>query len=99
VAGSAEYRAVVILQDFEPGGDVGRVFLARLKSELQVGAQERGTQFCDEFLGGIAGVAPALAAQIAVEARGVLGRVNQFMQDRALIAFGIAESLKGGICT
>ena len=95
MASGAEYRAAVMLEDFEPGGDVGSIFLARLKSDLQVGAQERGTQLGDQFLGAIAGIAPALAAKIAVKARGVLGRVNQFMQDRAVVTLGIAESLEG----
>jgi hypothetical protein len=49
-----------MLEDFEPGVDVGSVFLARLKSELQVGAQECGTQLGDQFLGGIAGIAQLL---------------------------------------
>jgi hypothetical protein len=36
-----------MLENFEPGGDVGSVFLAWLKSDFEVGTQERGTQLGD----------------------------------------------------
>src|SRR5947207_1623499 len=95
MAGGAEYGAAVMLEDFEPGGDVGSIFLARLKSDFEIGAKERGTQLGDQLLGGIAGITPALAAKIAVETRRMLGRVNEFMEDRAVITLGIAEGLEG----
>jgi hypothetical protein len=41
MAGGREDRAAVMLEDFEPGGDVRSVFLARLKSDFEIGAQER----------------------------------------------------------
>ena len=43
MASSGENSATVMLQDIEPGGDVGSVFLTRLNSDFQVCAKERRT--------------------------------------------------------
>ena len=44
-----EHRPVVSSQHSQPGCDIGRVILARFQSDLQIGAQERGPEFSDEF--------------------------------------------------
>ncbi len=48
-----EDRAVVVLENLEPSGYVGRVILLDFRSEFEVGASEGGSQFGDEFLAGV----------------------------------------------
>ena len=47
VGGSLEDRAVVVLQNLEPSGDLGRVVLADLGGELDAGAKKCGAQLGD----------------------------------------------------
>ncbi len=75
VGGGLEDEPLVILQNGEPGGDVGGVIIADLGRQFQIGAQERRSQFRDEFLVGIGFVAPGLAAEVAGEAGWVPGPV------------------------
>ena len=58
VRGRGEDGAGILLHDFEPVGDIGGVFLARFLVQVKVGADKGAAQFGDQFLGGIAGVAP-----------------------------------------
>jgi len=67
---------------------------ARRRRDGEIGAEEGSAQFGDEFLGGIAMIAPALAPHIAGEARRVPGPVSEFVQERGVIAFGIKEALE-----
>src|SRR5258708_38492049 len=88
-----EDRAVVILQDLQPEGDVGGVIVADLRREFEIGAQECGPQLGDEFLVSVACVAPALATEFTIKAGLMLRPVNCLMTKRALKLFGIGESL------
>ena len=56
--GRCEDGAGILLEDFNPVGDVGGIFLTRFLVQVQVGADKGAAQFGDQFLGGIAGVAP-----------------------------------------
>ena len=94
VGGGGEDGAVVVLQNFQPVGDIGGVILARLKRQFEIGAEESGAQFGDEFLLRVAFIAPALAAEVAVKARRVLRPVRQFMRERGVIALGVAEGIQ-----
>jgi hypothetical protein len=48
-----EYRSVISSQQLQPGCDIGRVIFARFQSKLQVGAQESGPEFGNQFLDGV----------------------------------------------
>ena len=64
---SLEDGALVLLNDFELVADIVGVVCADLRGDAEVGTQESGAQFCDEFLAGIACVAETLAAEVTVE--------------------------------
>ena len=66
MGGCCEDGAVVVLEDFEPCGDIGGVVLARFLMQFEIGAQESGAKLGNEFLAAVAFVAPALAAEIAL---------------------------------
>jgi len=76
VGGGGEDCAVVVLQDLQPEGDVRSVIVTDFRREFEIGAQERASQFGNEFLVGIAGVAPALAPEFTVKAGRVLRPVT-----------------------
>ena len=67
--------------------------LADLRREFEIGAQECGPQLGHQFLVGIALVAPALAAEVAIEARRMFRGVNTLMRESPVKAFGITEAL------
>ena len=69
--GSGEDGACVVLEDLEPVAEIGGVILADVGRDAEIGTEGSGTQFCNEFLAGIAFIAEAFAAQVAVKA--VLG--------------------------
>ncbi len=62
VSGGDKEAALVLPKCPEPVVDVGGVVGAGFRGELQVGADEGGSEFSDEFLDGVGGVAPALLA-------------------------------------
>jgi hypothetical protein len=62
-----EDRASVVPEHGEPVRDVGRVILARLERKTKVGREERRAELGDELLASVACIAPALAAEVAVE--------------------------------
>ena len=63
----AENRPLVVLQNRELCGNVGCVVVPYFRRESQVGAQERGSKLGDQFLAGIALVAPGLAAKVTLQ--------------------------------
>jgi len=63
--------ALVVLEDFEPGGDVRRVVVSNFRRQLQFGAEESGPQLGYQLLPGIAFVAPGLAAEVALSCASV----------------------------
>jgi hypothetical protein len=65
--GGGEDSFLVVLEDFEPVGDVLRMVSAGLRGDAKVPAQERSTEFGDQFFCGVALRAEA-AGKIAVEA-------------------------------
>jgi hypothetical protein len=71
VGGCRENRALVILEDGQPGCDIGGMVFPDLWCEAEVGGQEGTGKFCHQFLAGVAFVAPVLAAEIAIQAAGV----------------------------
>ena len=71
MSGGREDGACVFLEDREPVAEIGGVVLADVGRDAEISTEESGTEFRDEFLAGIAFIAEALAAQVAVKA--VLG--------------------------
>ena len=51
-------------------------------SQLEIGAEESRRQLGDQFLAGVAFVAPGLAAEIAGQTARVLSPVGAFMRQR-----------------
>jgi len=68
VGGGGEDGAGVVLEDFEPVRDIGGVILAGFERQFQVGAQERGSEFGNEFLLRVGVAAETVPAEIPVEA-------------------------------
>src|ERR1035438_7923643 len=68
--------AVVVLQNLQPCRDIGGVLLPRFLLQFEVGAQESRAQLGNEFLAAVTFIAPALAAEVAVEALRVLRPVR-----------------------
>jgi hypothetical protein len=68
VASCGEDRAMVCLEHVQPVGNVGRVVLARLKRQIQVGAEERSAEFGHEFFHRVAFGPETLAAEVARQA-------------------------------
>jgi hypothetical protein len=64
----AEDRSLVVFQDLQPRGDIGGVILPQCRGQIEIGAEECAAQLCDQFLRGVACIAPALAPEVAVEA-------------------------------
>jgi hypothetical protein len=50
VCGSREDGALVVSDDLDPFGDIGRVILARLLVQFQIGAKKSGANLGDRFL-------------------------------------------------
>ena len=72
-----EDEALVVGQHLQPVVDIGGVVWPGSQLEIEVGAQEGSAQLGDQFLAGIAVIAPALAAEVAVEARRVACRLAE----------------------
>ncbi len=91
-----EDRPLVPAQELEPVSQVGGVILARLGRDAEIRAQEGSAQLGDEFLAGVARVAEALPAEVAVEAARMLGPVRQLVRLGGGIALGVTERLGRG---
>src|SRR4051794_23584607 len=91
-----EDRPLVALQDFNPVCDVARVIRARLQGKAKVGSQESGSQFGHQLLASVSLIAPALAPEAPVQARGVTSPVQCLMPEGRVIALGIAEGGERG---
>lgn len=50
VCGSREDGALVVSDDLDPFGDIGRVILTRFLMQFQIGAKESGASLGDQFL-------------------------------------------------
>ena len=62
-----ENRPLVLSQDLQPRGDIGRMVLAGLRRDAEVGAEKRRADFGHELFHGIARIAEPLAAEIPME--------------------------------
>jgi len=76
VSGRLKDGALVLLQNLEPVVQVSGMVVAWLRGNAQVAAEERGTDFGDQFLAGVAFVAELPASEIPVEPGRVLRPVR-----------------------
>ena len=67
MGGGREDGAFVVLEDLEPVAEIGGVVLADIGSDAEIGTEEGGTEFRDEFLAGIAFIAEALGDKVTGE--------------------------------
>src|SRR5258705_7791022 len=67
VGRGGEHRPVVGSQYFQPSCDIGCVIFARFQSKLQIGAQESGPEFSNQFLDSVTFAPEAMPAEVAVE--------------------------------
>ena len=81
-----EYGLLVGLQYLEPAVDVGGVVSAGCLGDAQVGAEECGAKFRDEFLDGVGVVAKALA-ELPLAAVFMTGPVGELVEKRAVVGF------------
>lgn len=95
MGGGAEDCALDFLQDLQPALDIGGVILPRLGGQGQIGTQKRRAQLGDQFLAGVAFIAPALAAKVAVKPALVFRPVGQLMGKGGIVGLRAAERLKG----
>src|SRR5580704_19740852 len=77
-----EHCSIVSSQDFQPGCNIGRVIFARFQSELQVGTQESGTKFGNQFLDSVTVASEAMPAEVTVEPGLAACPVGAFMGKR-----------------
>lgn len=91
VGGCGENRAIVVAQDLQPRLKVGRMILAGLQLDIEIGSQEGSTEFRDEFLAGVAFVTEALAAEASIQPVGMARPVRQLVRQRRVVAFRVAE--------
>lgn len=91
IRGSGEDRALVILEDIQPEGDVG-VVVADRRRKFEIGAQEGASQVADQALMGIARIAPLLSPNFPSSGR-VFRPVAGFMSERRIEALGVLKGL------
>src|SRR5262249_11359772 len=81
-------------QDCEPGSDIGCVVFTDLRSKLQVCAEECGPELGHKVLAGVAFIAEALPAKIALDARRMLRPVRRLVRKCRIEACSVAEARK-----
>ena len=94
VSGGGEHCSVVSSQDSQPGCDIGRMIFAGLKIKLQVGAQERGPEFGDQFFDRVTFAPKAMPAEVTVEPGLAACPVGAFMGKRRVITVSVLEALE-----
>ena len=71
------------------------MIFAGLGREAKIGGEEGAAAMLgNQFLGGIAFVAPALAAEFAVETRRMFRLMRRLMREGGVIALGVLERLE-----
>ena len=94
VGRSGEHRSVVSSQHFQPGCDIGCVILARFQSEFQIGAQESGSEFGNQFLDSVTFAPEAMPAEVTVEPGLAACPMGAFMGERRVITVRVLETLE-----
>ena len=90
-----ENRVRVFFQNFGPIAEIRRVFLARLRGDVEFRAQNDAADFSGQFLAGVAFIAK-LPPEATRQTRGVSCPVRRLVQKRSVVGFLILESFKIG---
>ena len=94
VGRGGKHRSVVSSQHFQPGCDIGRVIFARFQSKLQIGAQERGPKFGNQFLNSVTFAPEAMPAEVTVEPGLAACPMGAFMGKGRVITVRVLETLE-----
>src|SRR5271166_3531898 len=94
VGSGGEYCSVVSSQHFQPGCDIGCVIFARFQGKLQVGAQERGPEFGNQFLDSVTFASEAMPAEVTVKPGLAARPMRTFMGKRRIVAIRVLETLE-----
>src|SRR5450631_2368937 len=94
VGRGGEHRSVVSSQHFQPGCDIGRMILARLQSKFQIGAQESGSEFGNQFLDRVTFAPEAMPAEVTAEPGLAACPVGAFMRKGRIVTVGVLETLE-----
>ena len=94
VAGGGKDRLLIVLEHFEPRGDIGGVVVPDFGGQAQFGAQEGATDFRNQFFHRVTRIAPFFAPHVPIQARGVARPVGRFVGQSGVIAFPVAEKLE-----
>src|SRR6202041_2422783 len=89
-----EHRSVISSQHFQPGCDIGCMVLARFKSKLQIGAQERSPKFGNQLLDRVTFAPKAMPAEVTVEPGHAACPVGAFMGQGNVVTVGILKTLE-----
>jgi len=91
---SGEQGAFVLAKDAQPVREISGVIGPGVVGNPEIRAKECGSKLGNQFLGGIAFVAPALAAEFAVETRRLFRLMRRLMREGGVIALGVLERLE-----
>src|SRR5271166_4546404 len=89
-----EHCSIISSQDLQPSCDIGCVILARFQSKLQVGAQESGPEFGNQFLDRVTFAPEAMPAEFTVEPGLAACPVSAFMGKRRVVTVRVLETLE-----
>src|ERR1700722_7321459 len=88
------HRSVVSSQHVQPGCDIGCVILARFQSKFQIGAQESGSEFGNQFLDSVTFAPEAMPAEVTVEPGLAACPMGTFMGKGRVVTVGVLETLE-----
>src|SRR5271154_6693661 len=94
VGRGGEHCSVVSSQHFQPGCDIGCVIFARFQSKLQVGAQERGPEFGNQFLERVTFAPEAMPAEVTVEPGLAARPMRAFMGKSCVVTIRVLEAFE-----
>ena len=95
MGGGLHDGAGVVLQHLNPACDIAGMIGARLDAKPKIGGKESCAKLGDQFLPGIAFIAPFLAAKVAIKAALMPSPMHGFMTPGGVIAVGIMEGREG----
>jgi signal transduction histidine kinase len=94
VSGGGEHCSIVSSQDFQPRCDIGRMIFAGLKGKLQIGAQERGPKFSNQFLDCVTFAPEAMPAEVTVEPGLAARPMGALMGKGRVVTVRVLETLE-----
>ena len=74
--------------------EVAGVVFPHFRCDREIGTEERGPQFRDEFFHCVAFISPFLPAEISIEPAGVPRPMGQLMGKRRRVTLGVSKTFK-----